>query len=127
MDAFLELFSFEGRANRAWYFWHIVLDDLLIFTLVMALLLIGGLLGNPLVLLPMLGVVFAGVWAGLAITVKRFHDIDRPGWHWWLLLIPGYNLYLAAVLLFWPGTPGPNRFGRDPLRIAAASSHTDEF
>ena len=127
MDAFLELFSFEGRANRAWYFWHILLDDLLVFTLVMVLLVIGGLMGNPLVLLPMLGVVFGGVWAGLAITVKRFHDIDRPGWHWWLLLIPGYNLYLAAVLLFWPGTAGPNRFGRDPLRIASASSHIDEL
>mgnify|MGYP001824765266 CR=1 FL=1 len=127
MDAFLELFSFEGRVNRAWYFWHILLDDLLIFTLVMALLVIGGLLGNPLVLLPMLGVVFGGIWAGLAITVKRFHDIDRPGWHWWLLLIPGYNLYLAAVLLFWPGTPGPNRFGRDPLLIGPASSHVDEL
>ena len=27
MDNLLDLFSFEGRANRAWYFWHILLDD----------------------------------------------------------------------------------------------------
>ena len=127
MDAFLEIFSFQGRANRAWYFWHILLDDLLIFTLVFVLLVVGGVLGSPLVVLPLIGVVIAGIWAGLAITVKRLHDMDRPGWHWWFLLIPIYNIVFGLQLLFERGTPGPNRFGRDPLQIASVSSHFEEL
>ena len=31
--------------------------------------------------------------------VKRLHDLGRPGFHYWLLLIPIYNFYLALVLL----------------------------
>lgn len=47
-------------------------------------------------------------------AVKRLHDLDRPGWHYWLLLVPLYNLYLAMVMLFKKGTAGPNQFGNDP-------------
>jgi uncharacterized membrane protein YhaH (DUF805 family) len=115
MDAFFELFSTQGRANRAWYFWHILLDDLAIATLAIVLVMIGVLTGSPLVVLPILGVLAAGVWAAIAVTVKRLHDLDRPGWQWFLLGVPLYNVYLGLVLLFAKGTVGPNRFGLDPL------------
>ena len=36
MDTLLELFSFQGRANRSWYFWHIILDDVAMFTAIAA-------------------------------------------------------------------------------------------
>lgn len=126
MDALLEVFTLQGRANRAWYFWHIVLDDVAILMLIVTLVLIGGVLQTPAVLLPIFGVILAGVWAGIAVTVKRLHDLGRPGSHWWLLLIPIYNVYLGLVLLFGKGTPGPNRFGPDPLSIARASAHVGE-
>ena len=48
-------------------------------------------------------------------AVKRFHDLDRPGTHYWLLLIPFYNIYLGLVLLFEKGTVGDNKYGPDPL------------
>lgn len=120
MDAFVELFNFQGRANRAWYFWHILLDDLVIFGLVVALVVIGSVIESPLVLVPGLGVLFAGIWAGVAITVKRLHDVERPGWHVLLFAVPLYNIYLGLVLLFRRGTVGPNRFGRDPLQMGVA-------
>ncbi|HKM88768.1 MAG TPA: DUF805 domain-containing protein [Xanthobacteraceae bacterium] len=52
---------------------------------------------------------------GIAVGVRRLHDLDRTGW--WLLLglVP---LIGAIVLIVWfctRGTPGPNRFGADPL------------
>jgi hypothetical protein len=50
--------------------------------------------------------------------VKRLHDLDRSGAHYWLLLVPLYNIYLALLLLFKKGTTGPNRFGPDPLQSA---------
>ena len=48
---------------------------------------------------------------GLAVSVRRLHDLDKSGW--WLLLglIP---LVGAIILLVWfgsKGTAGPNSFG----------------
>lgn len=57
----------------------------------------------------------------LAVTVRRLHDRDMSGW-WYLgfmvlSLIPlvGFLVSIAfLVIMFLPGTPGPNRFGADP-------------
>lgn len=118
MDAFWELFSLEGRANRAWYFWHVILDDLVVLTALIMLVVLTGVFSTPLFLLPMAGVGLAGLWAAMAITVKRLHDIDRPGWHFALFMVPIYNIYLGAICLFQRGTAGPNQFGPDPLRAS---------
>ena len=119
MDVILELFSFQGRVNRAWYFWHTFLDGAVAIGLILAIVIVGGMLGNPLFALPAVGVAVAAGVAELAITVKRLHDIGRPGWHWWLLLIPFYNIYLGLSLLFKRGSIGPNEFGTDPLGTPA--------
>ncbi len=119
MDVILELFSFQGRVNRAWYVWHTFLDGAVAVGLILAIVIVGGVLGNPLFVLPAVGVAVAAIIAELAITVKRLHDIGRPGWHWWLLLIPFYNIYLGLSLLFKRGSIGPNVFGADPLGAPA--------
>ena len=125
MDKLVDLFMFEGRANRAWYFWHILLDDLVMFTLggILAVLMI--VTGSPLFAVPLVGVVVAGFWAAIAITVKRLHDLDRGGWQWWLLLVPLVNFYIGAILLFAKGTDGPNEFGDDPLMAATVEGYLD--
>jgi uncharacterized membrane protein YhaH (DUF805 family) len=116
VDAVTELFSFQGRANRAWYFWHTFLDGAVIFALILALLVVATMIDNPaMLILPVLGAILGGAIAAIAVTVKRLHDLDRPGWHWFLLAVPLYNIYLALVLLFKRGTWGGNQFGPDPL------------
>ena len=50
----------------------------------------------------------------LAVAARRLHDIDRTAW--WLLL--ALTVIGSIVLIVWfcfKGTPGPNRFGPDPL------------
>ena len=121
----MDLFSFEGRANRVWYFWHILLDDLVMFTLAAVFVVIMMATGIPLFALPLAGVIIGGVWAGVAVTVKRLHDLDRPGWHWWLLLVPIVNIYIGVILLFAKGTQGPNQFGRDPLMAAKVDGYLE--
>lgn len=115
MDKLVEMFTTGGRANRAWYLWHIILDDLAIITGVLVFVLLASLTESMLFMLPAVGVLFAGLWAGVCITVKRLHDLNRPGWHWLLLMIPLYNIYLGIMLLFKKGTDGSNEFGADPL------------
>jgi uncharacterized membrane protein YhaH (DUF805 family) len=50
----------------------------------------------------------------LAVAARRLHDTDRTAW--WLLLF--LTLIGAIALIVWyceKGTPGPNRFGPEPL------------
>lgn len=115
MDKLVDLFKIEGRVNRAWYLWHILLDDLAIVTGILLFGLLTVLTGTPLFILPAIGVGVAGLWAGVCVTIKRLHDLGRPAWHWLLFIIPIYNIYLGFILVFQKGTDGPNEFGPDPL------------
>jgi uncharacterized membrane protein YhaH (DUF805 family) len=52
---------------------------------------------------------------GLAVSVRRLHDIDRTGW--WVLI--AFTIIGIIVLIVWAcqkSDPGPNRFG--PPRFA---------
>lgn len=115
MDTIAEMFNTQGRVNRAWYLWHIILDDVAMFTGVLVFVILSIITESLLFVLPGVGVLVAGGWAGVCITIKRLHDLNRPGWHWLLFVVPIYNFYLGAVLIFRKGTVGPNAFGADPL------------
>jgi uncharacterized membrane protein YhaH (DUF805 family) len=92
--------EFNGRASRSEY-WYFVLYNLLIS------IAIGAVAG--LVKLPILGTIYslAVLVPGIAVGIRRMHDVDKSGWH---LLIPFYNLYLACI----EGTRGDNQYGEDP-------------
>lgn len=62
-------------------------------------------------------VIFSLVLAALMMlpTIQRFHDLDRSGLWAFTTLIPVVNIVPGIYLLFFRGTIGPNRFGRDPL------------
>jgi uncharacterized membrane protein YhaH (DUF805 family) len=48
---------------------------------------------------------------GLAVTVRRLHDVDKSGW--WILI--ALTIVGIIPLTYWfciPGTPSNNRFGR---------------
>ncbi len=58
------------------------------------------------------GLVF---WCAFAVTIKRWHDLDRSGW--WALLgfIPLLGLIGQTVMFsVSKGTRGPNRYGPAP-------------
>jgi uncharacterized membrane protein YhaH (DUF805 family) len=51
---------------------------------------------------------------GLAVGIRRLHDIDRSGW-WVLIAITVIGIILLIIWACLRGTPGANRFGPDPL------------
>ncbi len=59
------------------------------------------------------------------ITVKRLHDLGRRSWHFWLLLVPLYGLYLGILLLAQKGVNGTNEYGPNPLVAANSESAAD--
>ena len=49
-----------------------------------------------------------------AVTARRLRDCDQSGLGCLGLLVPYLGMLTIFVLLFVPGTRGPNRFGPDP-------------
>lgn len=103
--------DFSGRANRK-QFWLYALWLIVVY---MAIGVVGAVLGEKAgnVFIALAGLAL--IVPNLAITVRRLHDTDRSGW--WVLigllpLIGGLILFVFELL---PGTPGENRFSRQPL------------
>jgi uncharacterized membrane protein YhaH (DUF805 family) len=98
---------FTGRARRSEY-WYFVLFNLLNSTVTF---LIDTTFGtyNAETGYGLFNTIYALVVLipGLAVGVRRMHDIGKSGW---FFLIPLYNIFLAIT----PGEVGENRFGSDP-------------
>ena len=114
--------DFQGRSTRM-EFWMFAL----FVTIVMIVLqiLMGLMFASSMSVDPQTGVVTGGGGAGIfaviiwvfylailvpsiAVGVRRMHDQDKSGW---FILIPIANLVFYCL----PGTPGPNKYGPDPL------------
>lgn len=106
--------SLRGRVGRDVYWVALPLG------LIGALLVAGAAqpLGNAwrsgdFAPLALLGCLAGGMllWAYVAATVKRYHDMDRSGlWVWPTAVSVIGLLWQVAECGFWPGTRGPNRF-----------------
>jgi uncharacterized membrane protein YhaH (DUF805 family) len=113
-SGFRNYVNFSDRAVRSEY-WYWTL----FVTIVVVVLGVIDQLLNPGAQMSAFSAVnaiisLALILPGIAVSVRRLHDIDRTGW--WLLL--GFTVIGAFVLIYWAcqrGTPGPNRFGPDPM------------
>lgn len=108
--------STQGRMSRAGYFWKGTAASILLYAgIIMSVMLMPTIAesdGLPLSVWAMIG-IFA-VYDGVN-TVKRLHDLNKPGWHYWLQYVPLYNIYLGIMLTFRAGTPGSNKYGENPV------------
>jgi uncharacterized membrane protein YhaH (DUF805 family) len=107
-SGFSNYVNFSGRACRSEYwYWalFVFLADLvaLIIDWVLGVYFISSLFGLA-VFLP-----------GLAVAIRRLHDLDRTGWWILLSLIPIVGWIILIIWDCTKGTNGPNRFGPDPL------------
>jgi uncharacterized membrane protein YhaH (DUF805 family) len=113
-SGFRNYIGFGGRAARSEY-WYWVL---FIFLLqIVAWLIDMTLFGFNTTGVNPIGVIvsLATLLPGIALSVRRLHDVDRLGWWVLLGLIPVIGW---IVLIYWAclrGTVGANRFGPDPL------------
>lgn len=99
---------FDGRARRREY-WMYSLFNLLIYCAVAVVDKVLGLSGILDILY-----ILATFMPGLALSVRRLHDIGKSGF--WLLLI-GIPIIGAIMLLFYAcrdSQAGNNEFGANP-------------
>ena len=119
MDWSYILTSFEGRISRQ-PFWIavLVLWVASIAASIVTIILFGPQSTATYAIQAIIGLVF--LWPSLAVAVKRYHDRDKSGWWTLIVFIPLIGIIWYIIELgFLRGTPGPNRFGPDPLGTPA--------
>lgn len=94
--------NFNGRARRSEY-WYFVLGNAIIsFTIN----ILTALLSPKLVFLSIVYSLAVFI-PTIAVLIRRMHDVGKSGWY---ILIPIYNLILACTA----GDYGKNDYGQDP-------------
>ncbi len=109
--------NFQGRARRKEY-WMFTLFNILI---IIAIIIISGLIATALdspgiisiYLIYALGVFIPG----LAVAVRRLHDIGKSGWYYLVSLIPFIGGIWLLILLVTEGDRGSNEYGPDPKGV----------
>jgi len=106
---------FSGRARRKEY-WMFVLFNF-IFGLVASLIDLGiGLLTFAVFGLGLLSILYAlAVFVpGLAVSVRRLHDVGKSGWYLLIVLIPIAGAIWFLVLTCTDSQAGDNKYGPNP-------------
>lgn len=102
--------NFNGRARRSEY-WYFVLFNFLIGLATMIMDSLTGMqIINPIYSIAM-------IIPGLAVGVRRLHDIGKSGWMLLVALIPIAGAIWLLVLFCQDSQPGENEFGANPKEI----------
>src|SRR4051794_32779705 len=105
-DGFGKYVTFSGRSSRSAY-WYWVLFALIVSVVATIIdLAIGSrivsLIASLALLLP-----------GLAVGIRRLHDIGRSGW-WILIALVPFVGFIVLIVFYCQPSEGPNRFGERP-------------
>ena len=109
--------DFEGRASRGEY-WHFML----IYQLIVAIILficaaiscvtpVSGTTGVSLGLVILFVLSIGFIIPGVAVAVRRLHDVGLSVWPILLALVPFVGIPVVLILMALPGKTVSNRFG----------------
>lgn len=86
------------------------------FVNVIVAIFIGTMMRNPAAAAPLSAIIpfilMAGIWAEVALIVKRAHDCNITGFVALLSLVPFVNVIMVVFFGIMPGDPNPNVYGR---------------
>jgi uncharacterized membrane protein YhaH (DUF805 family) len=110
---------FHGRARRQEY-WYFVLINVIISV---ALAIVDGVTGtyNSDVGLGLLSGIYtlAVLIPGIAVSVRRLHDIGRSGWWLLIVLVPLVGAIVLFIFMVLDSKPEQNEYGPSPKYGAA--------
>lgn len=115
---FQKYLDIEGRASRSEYWWFVLFGLLggIILSFIDAMFFgFDGLTPLSTVFSVLLFIPY------ITVGVRRLHDRDMSGWWLLLMLLPLIGSFILLILFIFPGTPGSNRFGPDPIGGGSSS------
>ena len=105
--------NFSGRASRR-EFWFFTLFNFLISLI---LYIIGSLIGAETIIRNLYGL--AVFLPGLAVSIRRLHDINKSGWWYLIIFLPIIGGIWLLIYFCSEGTTGPNQYGDDPYGVSS--------
>ncbi len=108
LKVFRQYADFSGRARRTEY-WMFALFNIIIASVLMAIDLGLGTYGA---LYSIYGLVV--LIPGLAVAVRRLHDVGKSGWFLLVGLIPLIGAIWLLILMVTDSQIGPNKWGENP-------------
>lgn len=108
--------NFEGRARRSEYWYYILMNLIITFSLTIVTFLLAFVIGigaGILMYILLIGWGVANIVPSLAAQVRRLHDTNKSGLWVLLSLIPFGGLVLLAFYCI-EGDYGKNQYGEDP-------------
>jgi uncharacterized membrane protein YhaH (DUF805 family) len=108
--------DFSGRASRPAYWWWFLFGILV----GLAANIIDAIIGSFGVISGLAGLAL--LIPGLAVSVRRFHDIDKSGWWILIFIIPIVGFVLWLIWFTREGDAGENQYGPPPVEGVPAPS-----
>ncbi len=119
IDVLKKYAVFSGRARRKEY-WYFVLFNLIISIVLMVIDHMTGTLSSEFGVGLLGGIYTLGVLTpGIAVSVRRLHDVDKSGWWLLILLAPVVGPFLLLYFAVQDGSQGENRYGPNPKAVDA--------
>jgi uncharacterized membrane protein YhaH (DUF805 family) len=114
-------FGVDGRIARKTYWLGTLVACLASLVGSVCVGIVADSAGTPAVTALLFAVlVVATGWASIGLNCKRWHDRDKSGWWIFIAAIPLVGPIWSLVETgFLRGTPGPNRFGAEPIDVFA--------
>ena len=117
--------GFSGRARRKEY-WMFVLFNMIFAIVAMILDNVLGIAIEGVGYGPLYGLyVLAVLIPGLAVSVRRLHDVGKSGWMILISLIPLIGAIWLLVLMVTDSNTGENEYGQNPKDIQTDSFNED--
>ena len=110
------LFTMRGRVGRRQYAYVSLVIVLVSYLFAFAIGFVSAVSDGDVHNAGVFGLVVGSVGCVLQgfVSVRRLHDLGRSGWHFWLFLVPFYNIYLSLILCFTRGSSAENEYGPAP-------------
>ena len=123
--------NFRGRARRKEYWGFYLFWAISLVLLMVAGFGIDGALGNleagqeqPVAAIVLPGLLLlAGVVPGIAVTVRRIHDLGLSGWFYLLILLPYVGGLIILVFSLMPSQKQENKWGPVPAGVKVPPPH----
>lgn len=131
MNTYLQVLKkyadFSGRASRKEY-WVFALYNIMFIVIAMLLDNILGIAIGTAGYGPLYGLyALATLIPGLAVAVRRLHDVGRSGWMVLIAFIPLIGAIWLLVLLATNSNPGENQYGEESKDIQDDYPVSDEI
>ena len=111
--------DFKGRARRKEYWMFVLFNSIFSLVAMMIDLFFLEVLRIRTYGLIQLTYLLIVLIPGIAVTVRRLHDIGKSGWMFFIPLIPIVGPVWMILLMATEGVPGENQYGKNPKEVIA--------